>query len=46
MGDYFMNVWRKELTDLKAHYVEVGGTENRLENVITAVDKFLSLNNL
>ncbi|MBC7655008.1 MAG: ATP-binding protein [Oligoflexus sp.] len=46
MGDYFMNVWRKELTALNAHYVEVGGTENRIENVISVVDSFLSLKHL
>ncbi len=46
MGDYFMDVWRKELNALNAHYVEVGGTENRIENVISEVDSFLSLKHL
>ncbi len=46
MGDYFMGVWRKELTALNAHFVEVGGTVNRLENAISAVDTFLSSKNL
>ncbi|MBU0695583.1 MAG: ATP-binding protein [Bacteroidetes bacterium] len=46
MGGYFMTVWRKELTALNAHYVEVGGANDRLENVISCIDLFLSSNNL
>lgn len=41
MGDYFMDVWRKELDNLSANYVEIGGLENRLENAIAAVNTFL-----
>ena len=41
MGDYFMDVWRKELNNINASFVEVGGVVNRLENAIEAIDKFL-----
>lgn len=41
MGDYFMNIWRKELLALDASYTEVGGVENRTENAIAAIDNFL-----
>lgn len=41
LGDYFMDIWRKELQSLKATYVEVGGVENRLQNAIDAVNNFL-----
>jgi nicotinamide riboside kinase len=41
LSDYFMEVWRKELITLNANYVEVGGLENRLQNVIEVVDKLL-----
>ncbi|HEX7367467.1 MAG TPA: ATP-binding protein [Pelobium sp.] len=41
-GDYFMNIWRKELSTLNACYVEVGGVENRTKNAINAIDKFLN----
>jgi NadR type nicotinamide-nucleotide adenylyltransferase len=41
MGDYFMEVWRKELNNINASFVEVGGVENRLENAITEIDRFL-----
>jgi len=41
MSDYFMEVWRRELESLNANYVEVGGLENRIENAINAVNKFL-----
>jgi NadR type nicotinamide-nucleotide adenylyltransferase len=40
-GDYFMDIWRKELKALNACYQEVGGSENRTENAIKSVDKFL-----
>jgi NadR type nicotinamide-nucleotide adenylyltransferase len=39
---YFMEVWHKELTSLNANYVVVGGIENRLQNAINAIDKFLN----
>jgi NadR type nicotinamide-nucleotide adenylyltransferase len=41
MGEYFMEVWRKELNNINASFVEVGGVENRLENAIAEIDKFL-----
>ena len=41
-GDYFMDVWRKELKALDALYTEVGGLNNRTENAIKAVDNFLN----
>lgn len=41
MGDHFMEVWRKELNNINASFVEVGGLENRLENAIVEIDKFL-----
>ncbi|WP_304062336.1 ATP-binding protein [Pedobacter glucosidilyticus] len=41
LSDYFMDVWRKELKALHANYVEVGGLNNRLQNVIYAIDAFL-----
>ena len=40
MGDYFMNVWRKELKALNADFIEVGGKEDRLQNAIAAVENF------
>jgi nicotinamide riboside kinase len=42
MGDYFMDVWRKELNNINANYVGVGGQKNRLLNAINAVDSFLA----
>jgi nicotinamide riboside kinase len=44
MGDYFMDVWRNELKNINAKYTEVGGQENRLKNVINAVDYYLNSN--
>ncbi|MFC5284606.1 AAA family ATPase [Pedobacter alpinus] len=44
MGDYFMNIWRKELKALNAVYTEVGGVNNRIENAIEAIDAFLDKN--
>lgn len=41
MGDYFMDVWRKELKALSASYVEVGGNEDRIENAMDAVELYL-----
>lgn len=40
---HFMNIWHKELKALNANYVVVGGIENRLQNAIEAVDKFLEI---
>ncbi|HET8828638.1 MAG TPA: ATP-binding protein [Pelobium sp.] len=41
-GDYFMDVWRKELKALNACYTEVGGLNNRTTNAIKAIDNFLN----
>lgn len=41
MGDYFMEVWRKELISLNATFVEIGGTEDRLQNAINEIKSFL-----
>ncbi len=41
-GDYFMNVWRKELKVLNACYQEVGGLADRTTNAIKATDDFLN----
>ena len=42
MREHFMSIWRKELKDLGANYVVIGGVENRLQNAITAIDVFLT----
>jgi len=41
MREHFMRIWHEELQALQANYVVVGGIENRLQNVIKAVDQFL-----
>ena len=41
-GDYFMDVWRKELNALNVCYTEVGGLDERTANAIKAVDDFLN----
>ena len=41
MREHFMGIWHKELKTLQANYVVVGGIENRLQNVIAAIDGFL-----
>lgn len=41
MREHFLEIWHKELKQLKANYVVVGGIENRLQNAITAIDDFL-----
>ncbi len=41
MREHFMDIWHKELKALNADYVLVGGIENRLQNVIDAIDQFL-----
>lgn len=41
MREHFMGIWHKELKALQANYVVVGGIEDRLQNVINAIDKFL-----
>jgi NadR type nicotinamide-nucleotide adenylyltransferase len=42
MGDYFMDVWRKELNALSTNYIEIGGQENRLKNAVFGIDSFLN----
>lgn len=41
MREHFMNIWYKELQNLGANYVLIGGIEDRLQNAIAAVDAFL-----
>ncbi|QNK62687.1 ATP-binding protein [Pedobacter sp. PAMC26386] len=43
MRDHFMSVWHKELKNLGANYVVIGGIEDRLKNAIAEVDKFLEI---
>jgi NadR type nicotinamide-nucleotide adenylyltransferase len=45
MRAHFMDVWHRELKNLNAAYVVVGGIEDRFENAVRAVDGFLSGNN-
>lgn len=40
MREHFMQIWHKELKALNANYVVVGGVENRLQNIIAAIDGF------
>lgn len=40
--EHFMKVWYAELNSLGANYVLISGIENRLQNAVNAVDKFLS----
>lgn len=43
LREYFMQVWHKELQDLKATYVTIAGTdEERLFNAISAIDQYLN----
>ena len=41
MREHFMNIWHKELKALNANYVVVNGIENRLQNAIDVIDRFL-----
>lgn len=42
LGNYFMDVWRKELKAINANYTVVAGIDNkRLENAIAAIDGFM-----
>ncbi|KIO76503.1 NadR [Pedobacter lusitanus] len=43
MREHFMSVWHKELKNLNANYVVVGGIEDRLQNAITVIDQFLEI---
>jgi NadR type nicotinamide-nucleotide adenylyltransferase len=45
MRGYFMQVWYKELEELKANYVLISGTgPERHERAVQEIDRFLSLN--
>lgn len=39
--EHFMQVWERELQALDAQYVIVGGVEDRLDNAIDEVERFL-----
>ena len=41
MGEHFMQVWHKELKALNGVYKVISGEEDRLQNAINAVNKFL-----
>ena len=41
MGEHFMQVWHTELKALNAVYKVISGEEDRLQNAINAVNKFL-----
>lgn len=41
MREHFMEIWHKELKELNANYVVIGGIENRLQNAIAAINNFL-----
>lgn len=43
MREHFMATWHKELKNLNANYVVIGGIEDRLQNAIAAVDQFLGI---
>jgi NadR type nicotinamide-nucleotide adenylyltransferase len=42
MREHFMNIWYKELHDLSANYVLIGGIENRFQNAVAAIDTYLA----
>lgn len=39
--EHFMQIWHTELTALNANYTVIGGREDRLDNAIAAVDRFI-----
>lgn len=39
---HFMQVWHKELQQLNANYLVIGGQEERLNNAIAAVSNFIN----
>jgi NadR type nicotinamide-nucleotide adenylyltransferase len=43
MREHFMQIWQRELANLNANYVLVGGLEDRFENAVKAVDAFLGI---
>ena len=43
MREHFMQVWQKELNDLKANYIVISGTgPERYESAVDAVDNYLN----
>ena len=43
MREHFMQVWQKELNDLKANYIVISGTgPERYESAVEAVDNYLN----
>ncbi|CAM4263681.1 nicotinamide-nucleotide adenylyltransferase, NadR type [Pedobacter westerhofensis] len=42
MREHFMSIWYKELQNLGANYVLVGGIEDRFQNAVAAIDQFLT----
>jgi NadR type nicotinamide-nucleotide adenylyltransferase len=40
---HFMQIWHQELKSLNANYQVISGIETRLQNAITAINKFLNL---
>lgn len=43
MREHFMQVWHKELQELKANYIVISGTgSERYESAVAAIDAFLS----
>lgn len=41
LREHFMAIWHKELNAIEATYTVVGGIEDRLKNVIDAIDSYL-----
>ena len=42
MREHFMEVWHRELQDLKANYITISGTgQDRYESAVKAVDEYL-----
>jgi nicotinamide riboside kinase len=39
---HFMQIWHQELKSLNANYQVISGTETRLQNAVTAINKFLN----
>jgi NadR type nicotinamide-nucleotide adenylyltransferase len=42
MREHFMNIWYKELHDLSANYVLIGGIETRFQNAVATIDTYLA----
>ena len=43
LREHFMQVWHRELHNLQANYVVVGGTTDRFDNAVAVVDNFLQM---